>query len=152
MNGVELTTMCALIQNNMVLMINRKKNWKGWSFPGGHLEKDESIHDCISREIFEETGLSCRNLKYKGFTHFYNTETEERHIISNYICTDFSGDLISNCDEGNLQWIDIDTITDYPLAEGMEYRLPLFFNNGIKELYVEWNKKNGYTKVMYIDM
>ena len=35
---IELTTMCAVVNHDSVLMINRSKNWKGWAFPGGHIE------------------------------------------------------------------------------------------------------------------
>jgi 8-oxo-dGTP diphosphatase len=29
-----------------------------WDLPGGHLALDEDIHDCLHREIAEETGLA----------------------------------------------------------------------------------------------
>ena len=29
-----------------------------WTFPGGRLEGDESIFDCVRREMAEETGLA----------------------------------------------------------------------------------------------
>ncbi|MFC3389660.1 NUDIX domain-containing protein [Salinicoccus sesuvii] len=33
-----------------------KQNWPGVTFPGGHIEKNESFHDAVVREVFEETG------------------------------------------------------------------------------------------------
>jgi len=149
MKNIELTTMCAIVKQDKVLMINRKKSWKGWSFPGGHLEEGESILDCVTREIKEETGFFARKLKYKGKAHFYNPETKKRHIIENYLCDDYEGQLVESCDEGNLEWIRIEDILKLDLAEGMQYRLPLFFESGVKELYVEWDKENGYTRVLY---
>lgn len=149
MFDIELTTMCAIVKNNMVLMINRKRNWSGWSFPGGHLENAESIKNCVVREIYEETGLNVSSLQYKGIAHFFNTKNNKRHIISNFICTDFYGQLEKNCGEGELKWVKIDDIKKLTLAEGMEYRLPLFFDDGLIELYVEWDENNGYTKISY---
>lgn len=150
MNSVEVTTMCAILKNDKVLMINRKNSWCGWAFPGGHIEKGESITECIKREIKEETGLSIISLEYKGVTHFYNPKTNERHIISNFLCNEYSGKEKKFCDEGKLEWVSINSIKNKNLAEGMLYRLPLFFEKGRKELYVEWNEIEGYTHVDYI--
>ncbi len=147
MGEIELTTMCAVINNEKVLMINRIKSWKGWAFPGGHIENGESFSACAIREIREETGLMIENLKYKGFAHFFNPITEDRHIIQNYVTTTFHGELIDVNSEGDIEWINIDEINTLNLAEGMIYRLPLFFEDGVFELYIEWNETEGYTKV-----
>ena len=42
-----------------VLLIERKgEPYKGcWAFPGGFLEMDETMEECASRELFEETGI-----------------------------------------------------------------------------------------------
>lgn len=152
MNNIELTTMCALFHEGKVLMIERCKTWKGWAFPGGHLENKESLYECAIREMYEETGAQILELHYKGFTHFYNTISGQRHIISNYTAFDYSGTIKLACDEGRMKWIDINSITKLQLAEGMKYRLPLFLNEGIQELYVEWDAVNGYTRIEYKDM
>lgn len=146
---VELTVMCAIINDGKVLMINRKNDWGGWAFPGGHLEANESLVECTIREIKEETGLVIKDLKFKGNAHFYNPITNERHIISNYVCLSYDGVTKTKCKEGILSWVKIKDIKIMDLAEGMEYRLPLFFTNGQQELYVEWTKDKGYIKVKY---
>ena len=151
MCGVELTTMCSIVKDDMVLMINRRNNWKGWAFPGGHIENGESMNECIKREIYEETGLIAKEIKYRGIAHFYNTENHTRHIVSNYFCNDFDGILFDKCDEGILRWVKKKDIPNLSLAEGMEYRLPLFFNDKITELFVMWNEKDGYINIVYND-
>lgn len=149
MSNIELTTMCAIIQNNKVLMIDRKKSWRGWAFPGGHLENGESMLECIIREMKEETGLIIEKVCYKGMTNIHNTKRQTRHIISNYVAYAYQGSLKDTCDEGLLKWIEIDNIERLDLAEGMEYRLPLFFSDKTQELYIEWDEENGYTNVRY---
>ena len=146
---IELTTMCAVIQQDKVLMIDRIYDWKGWTFPGGHLIKGESFTDCAIREIKEETGLRLRKVKYKGIAHFFNTKSKNMHIITNFICKEYEGIIKNECDEGKIDWIDINNILNINLAEGMQYRIPLFFENGIKELYVKWDETNGYTDIKY---
>lgn len=149
MEQLELTTMCAVINNGKVLMINRWKSWNGWAFPGGHLERDESVLACVKRELFEETGLTIEDIHFKGITDILNSDTKQRHIVFNYVADSYHGICKAQCDEGELAWIDIENILKQELAEGMEYRLPLFLEPGVKELFIEWNETNGYINVQY---
>ena len=149
MQEIEITTMCALIRQDKVLMINRKKNWHGWAFPGGHLEPGESMTQCVIREMREETGVRVEQLHYKGIANIYNSRSKKRHIIANFIADKFVGEINNTCDEGNLEWFNVAEIKQLHMAEGMEYRLPLFLEDGIQELYIEWNEQQGYTKVKY---
>lgn len=130
-------------------MIERKKSWKGWAFPGGHLELGESLSDCVIREMFEETGAQISKLHYKGITNIFQTTSGKRHIITNFTANDFTGKVKKSCDEGRIDWVAIEHIEGLQMAEGMEYRLPLFLKDGIQELYIEWDEINGYTKVEY---
>lgn len=148
MTNVELTSMCALISEGKALMIDRIKSWPGWAFPGGHLEYGESMTQCAARELQEETGLCVEALRFKGVANIFNTVTKKRHIIFNYVAEGFTGTLAAG-GEGRVAWIDLDKIPGLPLAEGMEYRLPLFLAEGIQELYIEWDEENHYTKVEY---
>lgn len=50
-------------------LLKRKLHWKGWEFPKGGIEKNESLLKTITRECFEETGLKPKkiiNLKFSG--------------------------------------------------------------------------------------
>jgi len=50
-----------LIENNRLLLV---KQWvtptRNWSLPGGKLEPEETIEQCLVREMNEETGLDVR--------------------------------------------------------------------------------------------
>lgn len=151
-SDVEITTMCAVLNKQKVLMINRIKSWKGWAFPGGHLEYGESITDCIKREILEETGIVIESPIFKGIANIYNSFNYKRHIIYNFVCYEYTGSVKTSCDEGEIQWIDISEIKLLPMAEGMEYRIPLFLEDKRQELYIEWDEEHGYTKVNYSEM
>lgn len=63
--NVELTVLCLIHQNDKYLLQNRlKDDWKGFTLPGGHIEKNESIIDAVIREMKEETGLDIQNHDY----------------------------------------------------------------------------------------
>ncbi len=149
MENVEITTMCALFSEDKskLLFIDREKNWKGYAFPGGHLEEGESIHTCVIREMQEEAGVRIIDPQMVGITHFFNTENKSSHIIFNFVADHYKGDVNLKCDEGKLVWVDINHLDELPYAEGMEQRLDLFLNQDCKEMYVEWNDHSGYTKI-----
>lgn len=152
MDDIELTTMCAVFCGQHVLMINRVKSWKGWAFLGGHLEHGESIIACVERELAEEAGILVYHPTYKGITNIYNTINHKRHIIHNFVCNKYQGNVKSYCDEGAIQWMDVSKLKSLAMAEGMEYRIPLFLEDKIQELYIEWDEEHGYTKVKYYKM
>ncbi|GIO24085.1 8-oxo-dGTP diphosphatase [Oceanobacillus sp. J11TS1] len=66
------TNMC-MIENEkgQILVQDRQNpNWPGVTFPGGHIEKGESFHDAVVREIEEETGLHIKNPVLCGTKQF----------------------------------------------------------------------------------
>lgn len=40
---------------------------RGWEFPGGHREDDESYRETAAREALEETGATISDIKYLGY-------------------------------------------------------------------------------------
>ncbi|MBB6214636.1 8-oxo-dGTP diphosphatase [Anaerosolibacter carboniphilus] len=67
-----------LFKNEKLIMAYHPKR-KGWEFPGGKLEPDESIETCGIRESYEETGAVVRKLILLG--KFIIT-TQEKKITS----------------------------------------------------------------------
>lgn len=58
-----------LIENEQqqILLIQRTDNGK-WGIPAGSLEENETIEACIKREVFEETGLTLKNIIVIGIS------------------------------------------------------------------------------------
>jgi ADP-ribose pyrophosphatase YjhB (NUDIX family) len=44
-------------EDGRLLLIRRRDNQR-WALPAGTMELDESIYDCLVREVWEETGLT----------------------------------------------------------------------------------------------
>jgi 8-oxo-dGTP diphosphatase len=137
----EFTTMI-MIQDPVtkkVLVQDRVKSWKGLSFPGGHIEGDESFYDCAVREVKEETGLDVRNLKFCGVIHWLNNKTFDRYLVFLYKTTEYSGELIAECDEGRNMWITIDELRSTPSDNQTPEYLPMFLDDRYGEAFGSWN-------------
>lgn len=107
-----LMNMCMIhdLSNNSVLVLDKikKEGWEGLTFPGGHVEKVESLDKSCKREIKEETNLDIEDLSLKGIIQWYRIESDERHTGLLYYTNKFSGELIKNNKEGNLEWVELD--------------------------------------------
>jgi diadenosine hexaphosphate hydrolase (ATP-forming) len=58
-----------VIDKNQVLVINMNTicGKKVWTFPKGHIEKNEDPKNAALREVLEETGVECRIINEKEF-------------------------------------------------------------------------------------
>ena len=66
-----LTNMCMIYNDNQILVQDRKNpDWPGMTFPGGHVEREESFVDSVIREVKEETGLSISDVRLCGLKQF----------------------------------------------------------------------------------
>ena len=115
------TTLCYLERGDEYLMLHRTKkendeNHDKWIGVGGKFEANESPEDCMRREIFEETGLTVTNYRYRGIVTFvsYIYQTEYMHLFT---VTDWTGEA-RECDEGELAWIKKQKLFDLTLWQG----------------------------------
>ena len=79
-------------QQGQVLLGKRlSKHGTGtWAPPGGHLEKGETIEQCASRELFEETGLKIAPKKIKIFRVTNDIfQGEDKHYVTIHCRTNY---------------------------------------------------------------
>ncbi|MGM5487995.1 MAG: nucleotide triphosphate diphosphatase NUDT15 [Nanobdellota archaeon] len=85
-----------VIKDGKVLM-GKRKNAHGdgsWSFPGGHLEFNETVEECAMREVSEETGISLKNMRKGPFTNDI-FEKERKHYVTLYVVSDFAAGQVT---------------------------------------------------------
>ncbi len=111
------TNMCMITnQQDEMLVINRtKSDWPGLTFPGGHLEHDETLFDSVVREVNEETGLNIKRPRYLGKIIWTNDDKKICEIAYLFKTNEFVGDLISSS-EGEAFFIKISDYKNYPLS------------------------------------
>jgi len=130
---MKLATLCYVIDKNKnsTLMIHRvkKKNdyHRGkWNGLGGKFEPGESPEECAVREIEEESGLIIKNIAMKGFITFPMFDSKEDWYVFLFTANEYEGELIGS-NEGNLDWIPNEKLTDLNLWEGDKYFIPWIF-------------------------
>ena len=122
------TTLCYILQDGKCLMLHRVKkendlNRDKWIGIGGKFEDKESPEECLVREVREETGLELTRYRYRGIVTFVSDRwpTEYMHLFT---ADAFTGTL-KECDEGVLEWLDWEQLTQIPHWEGDELFLRL---------------------------
>ena len=129
--NVELTVLCLIQDGNRILLQNRiKEDWKGYTFPGGHVEPGESFVEAVKREMKEETGLDILNPRLVGIKQF--PIEKGRYIVLLFKATEFSGTVVSS-DEGEMEWIDIDKLADVNVVEDFHDLMKVLNDPNINE-------------------
>ena len=139
MELAELTNMCMIedSKRGKVLVQNRKKgNWTGIAFPGGHIEQGESIVESVIREIKEETNLDIDKVKLCGVKDWYNREDNKRYIVFLFKTQVFSGELLKDGEEGDVYWVDKESIYGLNLANGFDKMLDVMLNDSYNEYFI----------------
>lgn len=115
------TTLCYIEKDGKYLMLHRTKKEKDinqdkWLGVGGKFEEGESPEECMLREVKEETGLTLNSYKLRGVITYVSTVFGIEYM---YVFTsdDFEGEL-SDCNEGELEWIEKEKIFDLNMWEG----------------------------------
>ena len=111
-----ISNMCMVYKGDMILVINRtKSDWPGLSFPGGHLEENETLEESVVREMKEETGLEIKNPKLCAIKE-WDWGNGVRYLGLLYKTNDFKGELKSS-NEGEVFWINKRDINKYELSQ-----------------------------------
>ena len=126
-----------LISNGYLLLGNEDGTLQ---FPGGHLEENKTLEECLLRELQEETGIKLKDIKLKSFMkityynknyhnsgnnrkndiYYYVIRTVEKVNLNNINLTD--GDIDGNFTVrmiplDNVKQVLIDSIKDNPINE-----------------------------------
>lgn len=96
---------------------------------GGKLEPDEDILSCIRREIAEESGLFCSEIRLRGTINWTGFGPNKEDWFGFIFRIDrYAGTPKKMNHEGELSWHPVKDILALPMWEGDRYFLPLVFD------------------------
>lgn len=126
------TTLCYVTRGDEVLMLHRVKkqndiNKDKWIGIGGKFEGEESPDECLLREAREETGLTLTSWRCRGVITFLN-EGDFGEYMYLFTADGFEGEL-TECNEGELQWVKRDFLDALPKWEGDQIFLDLLWQD-----------------------
>jgi len=129
--NVELTVLCLVYNKDSILLQNRvKEDWKGYTLPGGHIERHEDVSDALKREVLEETGLIIKDEKLCGVKHF---EIENgRYIVFLYKTDNYSG-ILESSSEGEMLWVKRSEVSSYNLVPDFLKLLEVMESDSLNE-------------------
>lgn len=144
---MKLATLCYVIdkKHNKTLMLHRVKKENDfhegkWNGLGGKLEEGETPEECVIREVKEESGLIISQPRMRGFITFPLFDGKDDWYVFVFTADNFSGELIDS-NEGDLEWIPSDKLTDLNLWDGDSVFLSWL--NGDKFFSAKFNYEEG---------
>ncbi|MEK4933719.1 MULTISPECIES: NUDIX hydrolase [Bacillus] len=91
-----------ILNENNEILLQLRTDFNRWGIIGGALEYNETLEDAVKREVFEETGLTVKNVElfrtYSGpdFFQIYPNGDQVHGVLVIYICRESQGELV--CD------------------------------------------------------
>lgn len=139
--SVIFTNMCMIYDDagNVLVQDRLNPDWPGITFPGGHVEAGESFTDAVTREVYEETGLTVSRLQMCGIKNWVQDDGV-RYAVLLYKTNAFQGTLRAS-EEGDVWWVPLRDLPTMNLTEGMETMLRLFCEADMSEQF--FRKENG---------
>ena len=119
-----------IIKDGKVLL---SPQWDGYDFPGGGVEKGETLEEALLREVKEETGLTVKKDKIiaceQDFfkSYHYNKGTPYHSILMYFLCTNPEGEITTDGFNEvekdymkKAEWIDIDKVSTLKFYNGVD--------------------------------
>lgn len=120
--------MAIVVKNGKLLMVRRSNepDARRWSFPGGKVDRGETLSDAASRELAEETGVSAKfgnvltaldaiEREQDGSVRFH-------FVIVPMVGKWQHGDPVAADDAAEAEWFSPDQLQDLDLAAGFDMK------------------------------
>jgi 8-oxo-dGTP diphosphatase len=111
---------------------------------GGKMEPGEDVVSCMRREIREEAGIECTDLKLRGTINWPGFGPKGEDWLGFVFRIDrFEGTPHERNVEGTLSWVPVKDIMSLPLWDGDRHFLPLVFDGDPRAFHGVMPYANG---------
>lgn len=95
-------------EGKLLLGLRTKERGYGtWAVPGGHLEMNETLEECIAREAQEEASVDIENITFATFTEHIANEHKAHYVTFVFVADWKNGDVTPDPSEfESLEWFD----------------------------------------------
>ncbi|MBC2581817.1 NAD(+) diphosphatase [Clostridium sp. DJ247] len=117
-------------ENKLLLAHNTNFPNKMHSVIAGFVEPGETFEECVSREVFEETGIKVKNIKYFGSQPWPFPDS----LMIAFICEYASGELkIDGIELDHASWYSADELPNIPVNGSIARKLIDWFVDNFGE-------------------
>lgn len=89
-----------------IAVVHRPEH-EDWSFPKGKLEEGETFEVAALREVHEETGMTCRLVRFIGHTEYIDRKGRPK-AVAYWVMVAERGSFDRNVEVDELRWLRLD--------------------------------------------
>jgi len=120
-----LAASAAVIRDGKVLVVRRARAPANgvFSLPGGVVETGETLHEAVTREVREETGLTIEPVALAGYREAIirddDNQVERHFVILPFAARWIAGEPVLNEELSEWRWVDQAEIATLPTTPGL---------------------------------
>ena len=80
-----------------------------WTFPKGKLDAGETFEEGALREVREETGMTCRVVRFAGTTNYTHRKGKPK-IVAYFLMAVQEGEFLPNEEVDELVWLPLESV------------------------------------------
>jgi len=117
----EVAVGAVALLDDAVLLVRRGRGPAAgeWSVPGGRVERGETVHMAVVREVLEETGLEVVVDRFLGWVE--RIDDAYHFVILDFAVTvlDASVAAVAGDDAAEVAWVPLDEVSELRLVDGL---------------------------------
>lgn len=110
-----------IVKKGKILLGKDTRKGGVYGIPGGHMEGGETLKEGAFREVTEDTGLVCDNLRLVSVHDFFREDKQRTYVTICFAADRVSGEPKDAHEEGRVEWQwyrpeDVQKLNFYPAA------------------------------------